>query len=77
MVTLIRDSDEPYRWHTDSAPLDQIANHQALLPIGFLTADGHGTTDAFRRYALPLLGPEPLPSYTRLDAPSVALGDPP
>jgi len=68
MVTLVRDGDEPYRWSTSSAPLALIANRQKLLPDEFLTGDGRGVTDAFRRYAMPLLGPDPLPEYVRLSA---------
>jgi 6-phosphofructokinase 1 len=71
MVTLVRDCDDPYRSHTDSVPLADVANRQRLLPPGFLTADGRDTTDAFRRYAFPLLGPDPLPQYPRLRAPRV------
>lgn len=66
MVTLVRDTDEPYIWHTDSAPLQEIANRQRLLPDHFLTAEGTATTEAFRRYVTPLLGPNPLPEYARL-----------
>ncbi|HEX6506755.1 MAG TPA: diphosphate--fructose-6-phosphate 1-phosphotransferase, partial [Chloroflexota bacterium] len=68
MVTLIRDGNEPYRSHTESAPLEEIANRQRLLPDAFLNDDGTDVTDAFREYALPLLGPSPLPAYTRLSA---------
>jgi len=68
MVTLVRDGDEPYRWHTGSAPLALIANRQKLLPDEFLTGDGRAVTEAFRRYALPLLGLDPLPEYARLPA---------
>jgi len=68
MVTLVRDGDEPYRWSTASAPLALIANRQKLLPDEFLTGDGRGVTDAFRRYAMPLLGHDPLPKYVRLPA---------
>lgn len=68
MVTLVRDGDEPYRWSTSSAPLTLIANRQKLLPYEFLTGDGRGVTEAFRRYAMPLLGPHPLPEYVRLPA---------
>jgi len=68
MVTLVRDTDEPYRWSTSWAPLTLIANRQKLLPDEFLTGDGRGVTDAFRRYAMPLLGPDPLPEYVRLPA---------
>jgi 6-phosphofructokinase len=73
MVTLVRDADEPYAWHTDSASLSQIANRQRLVPDHFLTEDGRGTTEAFHRYARPLLGPEPLPAHIRLDAPPLRL----
>jgi 6-phosphofructokinase 1 len=66
MVTLERVSSEPYQWRTGSAPLEQIANRQWLLPDDFLAPDGRMITEAFREYALPLLGPEPLPHYERL-----------
>jgi 6-phosphofructokinase len=69
MVTIIREGDNPYRWRTGSSPLDRVANRQMLLPDGFLTPDGRGTTDAFRQYAGPLIGPEALPAYARLQAP--------
>lgn len=66
MVTLVRDSDEPYTWHTDSTPLDTVANRQRLLPDAFIAPSGTGVTEAFHRYAMPLLGPDPLPKYVRL-----------
>jgi len=66
MVTLVRVCDRPYRWGTASAPLALIANRQKMLPDDFLTEDGRGITHAFRRYAMPLLGPDPLPKYVRL-----------
>jgi 6-phosphofructokinase 1 len=69
MVTIVRDSGEPYESHLDSGPLSEIANRQRLLPDDFLSPDGRGVSDAFRAYALPLLGPNALPSYARLDAP--------
>lgn len=73
MVTLIRRSEDPYECEVGSAPLSEIANQQRLLPDDFLAADGRGTTAAFRRYALPLLGPDALPAYARLQAPTVEL----
>jgi 6-phosphofructokinase len=66
MVTLVRDSDEPYAWHTDSTPLDAVANRQRLLPDEFIAPDGTGVTEAFHRYAIPLLGPNAMPEYIRL-----------
>lgn len=71
MVTLLRHEDAPYATTTGSAPLERIANRQWLLPSCFLSPDGTAVTQAFRAYARPLLGPEPLPRYTRLSAPSV------
>lgn len=71
MATLVRESDDPYRCRVGSAPLEAIANRQWLLPHSFLSPDGHRTTEDFRRYALPLLGPNPFPSYSRLRAPAV------
>jgi 6-phosphofructokinase 1 len=71
MVTIVREGDEMYATHTESAPLESIANRQKLVPNEYLTADGRGTTNAFRRYALPLLGPDPFPRYARLEAPRV------
>jgi ATP-dependent phosphofructokinase / diphosphate-dependent phosphofructokinase len=67
MVTIVRDSDEPYQWHTGSTSLIDVANQQRLLPDEFLSADRRTTSEAFRRYAFPLIGPEPLPRYVRLD----------
>lgn len=66
MVTIERDSDEPYRSHTGTAPLAAIANQQRLMPEAFVTGDHRSITPAFYRYALPLLGPDPLPHYARL-----------
>lgn len=75
MVTIVRDSDRPYSWHADSAPLNLIANRQRLLPQQYVSVDGRGTTEEFARYAMPLMGAAPLPDYFRLDpalAPSVS-----
>jgi 6-phosphofructokinase 1 len=66
MVTLIRESDDPYAWRIGTAPLAEVANAARLLPDEFVGADGTSVTDAFRRYALPLLGPDPFPVYGRL-----------
>ena len=77
MITLVRESDRPYRFRTETAPLAEVANRQRLLPDEFLTPGRRATTEAFRRYALPLLGPHALPRYARLSAPPVVLADSP
>ena len=66
MVTLERTSNDPYTCVTGSTPLENVANRQWLLPDAFLDPQGRGITDEFRAYAMPLLGPEPLPRYVRL-----------
>jgi 6-phosphofructokinase 1 len=67
MMTLRRTSDDPYHCDVASVPLASIANQIRPLPDAFIGADGRSVTPAFRRYALPLLGPEPFLPYGRLD----------
>jgi len=66
MVTIERISNAPYSSRMSSVAIDRIANQQRLLPREFLDAAGTGITEAFREYALPLLGPDPFPDYVRL-----------
>jgi 6-phosphofructokinase 1 len=66
MVTIQRVSDEPYRSVMSSVEIGKIANQQRLLPRDYLDESGTGITDAFRKYALPLLGPDPFPDFARL-----------
>jgi 6-phosphofructokinase 1 len=71
MVTLLR-SDEPgYRVMTGLAGLEQIANRHRALPAEFFDAGGKRVTQAFRDYALPLLG-DPLPRPFRLNGRTVS-----
>lgn len=57
MVAIVRESDDPYRVSYRTVPLDRIANTERLLPDEMIAASGHDVTDAFARYALPLIGP--------------------
>jgi 6-phosphofructokinase 1 len=66
MVTLVRESDAPYRCGLGSVALTAIANTERHLPDAFIGADGRSLTPAFADYALPLLGP-PLPELARLE----------
>jgi 6-phosphofructokinase 1 len=68
MVTLVRESDEPYLYRIGEAPLADVANAARPLPSEFIGADATSVTDTFLRYALPLLGPDPYPIYGRLRA---------
>lgn len=67
MVTLVRESDAPYRSSTGLAPLQDVANQEKLLPAGFINEAGNFVTQAFVDYARPLLG-GPLPPYVTLAA---------
>jgi 6-phosphofructokinase 1 len=64
MVTLDRDSDDPYRISFGSAPLASVANHERPMPDEFISADGMDVSDAFGRYIAPLVGD--LPDYVSL-----------
>jgi 6-phosphofructokinase 1 len=48
-----------------SVELEQVANRERLLPDDFIDSDGRSITDAFRRYALPLID-GPLQPIARL-----------
>jgi len=75
MVTLVRQGDgEAYRCTTGLADLEEVANGEKPVPPEFIDPSGFGVTEAFRRYALPLIageapidmGPDGLPAYVRL-----------
>jgi 6-phosphofructokinase 1 len=74
MTTLIRSAESPYRCEVGSTSLENVANRIRPFPDTFIGADGRSVTDAFRDYALPLLGPNPFPVYGRLDTTKGSLG---
>ena len=63
MVTIVRESDVPYRWSIGEAPLEQVANVEKKMPREYISADGFHITDACRRYLLPLIAGEDYPPY--------------
>ncbi|MDQ3494737.1 MAG: 6-phosphofructokinase [Pseudomonadota bacterium] len=65
MPVIMRTSDQPYRWKTEAAPLDKIANHEKKMPAGFIRKDGYGITARARRYLEPLIRGEAPPPYGR------------
>ena len=71
MVTLERTSDDPYTVALGGAPLLAVAGHEKPLPRAFMDETGTMVSDAFRRYALPLIEGDTL-ALGRLDAPRVA-----
>ena len=65
MVTLVRESNDPYRCTTGLAPLEAVAHAEKRVPDEFISEEGNDITPAFLEYARPLLG-GPLPSFVRL-----------
>lgn len=73
MPTIVRESDEPYRWSIGEARLEDVANQERKMPRDYISEDGFGLSEAGRRYLLPLIQGEDyppyrdgLPSYVRL-----------
>jgi 6-phosphofructokinase len=66
MVTLVRESNDPYAWSTGLAALETVANAERRVPDEFIGPEGNDVTDAFMEYARPLVG-GPLPPYARLE----------
>jgi 6-phosphofructokinase 1 len=67
ITVLRRTGDDPYACVVDAVPVERIANTVRHLPDAFITDNDMGITDAFRAYAMPLLGPQPFPVYRRLE----------
>ena len=63
MVTVVRKSDQPYKWTVGEAPLAKVANVEKKMPRDFITKDGFGITDKARRYLAPLIRGEDYPPY--------------
>ncbi len=65
MVTIIRESDHPYRSHTGLVPLKRVANAIRPVPDEFIAQLGNDVTPAYLSYIRPLIG-GPLPAHARL-----------
>ena len=63
MVTLVRESDDPYVWTLGYTDAGNIANHEKPLPADYLSQDGFDVTEKFIRYARPLIVGEDYPPY--------------
>jgi 6-phosphofructokinase len=64
MVSLVRESDEPYACTTGLAPLAKVANANRTIPLDWITPDKNYVNENFIRYVKPLVG-EMLPDYRR------------
>jgi ATP-dependent phosphofructokinase / diphosphate-dependent phosphofructokinase len=63
MPTIVRLSNEPYRWEVGSALLKDVANVEKELPRNFITEEGFGITGEARDYLAPLIQGEDYPPY--------------
>lgn len=80
MVTLVRQSSQPYRCGTGLAPLTEAANGVKKLPREYLDEAGTGISQKMRDYASPLIrgevpikiGDDGLPEFVRFKRQSVA-----
>jgi 6-phosphofructokinase len=63
MLTIVRDSNNPYKWHIDEVQLSSVANAEKKLPDEFIRDDGYGITKAFQDYLRPLITGESYPPY--------------
>ena len=55
MVCMIRKSDDPYEISFECKDINTIANGEKMVPQEFITPEGTDVTDAFVKYALPLI----------------------
>jgi 6-phosphofructokinase 1 len=63
MPTIVRKSDEPYKWEIGHVPLSAVANQEKKVPREFIREDGFGISDAARAYLAPLVAGEDYPPY--------------
>lgn len=63
MPTIVRLSENPYKWEIGSVSLSEVANTEKFMPAEFITEDGFGITEACRQYLTPLIQGEDYPPY--------------
>jgi 6-phosphofructokinase 1 len=56
MSTVLREPGPIYRVRYDKVPLEAVANSERAFPEAWISASRTGVTDAFVRYARPLIG---------------------
>jgi 6-phosphofructokinase 1 len=63
MMTIVRDSTEPYAYHVEHSDVSKIANQIKAVPAEFINERGNNVTDECARYLLPLIAGEATPKY--------------
>ena len=74
MVTLVRESNDPYTCGTGLVPLEKAALAEKKLPADYINEAGNFPTERFAEYARPLIG-GPLPEYVKLRKVWVSLSE--
>ncbi len=55
MAAIKRLSDKPYRVEFVSVPVNEVANHEKIVPLSWITPDGHDVTEELVAYMEPLI----------------------
>ncbi len=63
MPTIVRTSNNPYKWKIGSTTLARVANVEKMMPRSYITKDGLGITNRCRTYLAPLIKGEAYPPY--------------
>ncbi len=63
MPTIVRVSNDPYKWKIGKATLSRVANVEKMMPASYITKDGFGITKRCRTYLAPLIMGEDYPPY--------------
>lgn len=66
MIGFRRLSDVPYRIEVIEIPIEEVMLHERPMPKEFLSGDGGGVSEAFRRWLRPLVGDD-FPEYVRFN----------
>jgi 6-phosphofructokinase 1 len=64
MVSIVRQSNDPYRWSLGTVPLAEAAVQAKPMPPEYIHEGGNDVTPACIEYLRPLVGP--MPEYVRL-----------
>jgi len=63
MPTIVRISNNPYKWEIGYGELKDIANVEKMMPENYISDDGFSITSSCREYLLPLIEGENYPPY--------------
>ena len=63
MPTIVRTSDNPYKWEIGKAELADVANVEEMMPAHYISENGFFITDECRTYLQPLIEGEAYPPY--------------